>query len=67
MDVFFFNFIYLAHWIQKPISKLRIKNFTILLVPFTRVKGWVVCIAKYLVFLTGVGGGFESSLRKKTK
>jgi hypothetical protein len=24
-------------------------------------------IAKYLLFLTGVGGGFESSLHKKNK
>jgi hypothetical protein len=28
------------------------------------VGGWVGGIAKYLLFLTGEGGGFESSLRK---
>ena len=33
-----------------------------------RVKGWVGGTAKYLlVFLTGVGGGFGSSLHKKNK
>ena len=34
---------------------------------YVRVKGWVGGIAKYLLFLTGVEGGFGSSLRKKKR
>ena len=34
---------------------------------YVRVKGWMGGIAKYLLFLTGVGGWFGSSLHEKKR